>query len=393
MNFKTHKHKLYQVLKPKKYNGFVMRTWSTEELEIAKSAYFGDSKVDENEIQLFHDEFNEWQGSKHSFSFQNGRSALSFVLDVLSIEAGDEIVLSPYCCVVVYNAVLYAKATPILCDIELDSLSLGFDEVIQKVTPATKAIIIPHIMGFVARDIRRIKNFCKEQGIYLIEDCAQAQGAAYEDVKVGNFGDASIFSFENSKGMSTINGGMAVLNKNALASIGAKMYNKLNFCSDDFERAILEYGLVKYYSIVKNQNPPFPRCNPSFKSTLPEELRFQKPANYGGRMNPIFAQLGRTQLRKVDYFNNKRRNAVKYWKKKFDNELSFVQAQKKSQSMYLRLPAMLSNQCHDKLEFNIKYAKVGYWYSTLLDPADVKLEGFPRAKLAIKRIVNLPTLF
>ncbi|MFY0672631.1 MAG: DegT/DnrJ/EryC1/StrS family aminotransferase [Bacteroidia bacterium] len=369
-----------------------MQTWGQEEIALAKQEFSNPGKNRMDLTLEFASKFSTWQGVNNSFMFQNGRSALSFILDLLQLKNKDEVIISPYSCVVVYNSVLFSNAKPILCDIELDSLSLNYSDLKSKITSKTKAVVIPHLMGYVARDLIAIKELCAKQGICLIEDCAQSQGAKYLGKKVGNWADASFFSFEYSKVMSTINGGAAVLNSIDLIEKANKKYFDLPITQKDYNRKVISLGLSKYYRFKAKKLLPVKIQDRSFKSTLKEEIDHNKPKVYGHVMHSSFAEIGLIQLMKVDYYLEKRGAIANKLELKFGDKINFLKPIENSTPAFLRLTGHVPKDQKVSRKFNFNNLEVGFWYSSLLDPASVYLSGFENSKSACSTIINLPTL-
>lgn len=338
--------------------------------------------------------FCKWQNCTNAFPFQNSRSALSFALSALDLSPSDEVIISPYSCVVVYNAVKYTGAKAVICDIELETLSLDLESFKNSITTKTRTVILPHLMGFPAKNTLAIKTICQQNNILLIEDCAQAQGAEIEGKKVGNLGDMAFFSFEYSKIMSTSNGGMLVCNNRKYKSALENKYYDTDYLPKDAEQQILELGLYKYRQYKLREKLP-PRGAEAFNSTMAVELRHEKPQYYGFKLCPIFAAIGLEQLKKTDQNIAMRRKNAGFWKKKLakNHDIQFLKPQPNTRPVYLRLPFYVSPEIKLSGKYNqINGFSTGRWYSTLLDPADVAIENVPNAVAATQTILNLPTI-
>lgn len=142
-------------------------------------------------------------GSRHVFLFRSGRDALFTLMK--SLGTGGEAVLPAYNCIAVPDAVAAAGWRPRLADVAPCSVNMTSREVADACTPQTRVVIMTHQFGIPA-DVEGIMEFCRQRGIYVVEDAAAAFGARYKGRPVGSFGDAAILSFHMTK---VVNGGRA----------------------------------------------------------------------------------------------------------------------------------------------------------------------------------------
>jgi len=166
-----------------------------------------------------------WQDPAETWSFIKGRVALYAILKAAGIGPGDEVVMPGFTCVVVPAAVRYLGAEPVFHDI--DPLRLNGDpELASKlIGPRTKAVLVQHTFGNVA-DLGELPDFCRREGVLLVEDCAHAVGAGLGSSPVGTLGDAAFMSFQWSKIASTGLGGIARVNNQELARKMVRIYQE-----------------------------------------------------------------------------------------------------------------------------------------------------------------------
>jgi len=171
--------------------------------------------VEGTQGKLFEQEFAEYQDAKFGVNCTNGTAALEICLRALGIGCGDEVIVPPYTFVATASAVLSVSATPIFVDIQGDTLNIDPLLIEAAITPRTKAIILVHMAGRPA-DLDAILAIARKYNLKLIEDAAQAQGAAWRGTKVGAIGDLGTFSFQASKNLNSGEGGIIVSNDEAL---------------------------------------------------------------------------------------------------------------------------------------------------------------------------------
>jgi dTDP-4-amino-4,6-dideoxygalactose transaminase len=136
----------------------------------------------------------------------SGRCALKIALQGLNVSTGDEVILPPFICPSVGDAVLEVGGIPVFGDNDLLSFNMSPESVEEAISDKTKAIVIAHIGGIPAR-INKFTELSKTYNIPLIEDCAQSFGAKYDGVYTGLHGDLAFISFGISKNINGIGGG------------------------------------------------------------------------------------------------------------------------------------------------------------------------------------------
>lgn len=162
-----------------------------------------------NEVKAFEKEFATACGIAHSVGVGNGMDAIEIGLRALGIGPGDEVITTPMTAFATVLAVIRAGATPVLADIREDSGLLDLESVRKKVGPRTKAVLLVHLYGQV-RDMDAWTAFCREAGILLLEDCAQAHLAAWKGTVAGGFGEWGAYSFYPTKNLGTAGDGGAL---------------------------------------------------------------------------------------------------------------------------------------------------------------------------------------
>ena len=169
--------------------------------EVISSGYVAEGDV----VRKFEQSFADYFGIQHTVATNSGTSALHLALLALDVGSGDEVILPSYVCCALLNAVNYTGATPVLADVHPDTFNLDATDVKNRINARTRAVIVPHLFGMAA-DLDPLL----ELDVPLIEDCAQAVGAGYNQRPVGTYGAAAIYSFYATKVITTGEGGMVV---------------------------------------------------------------------------------------------------------------------------------------------------------------------------------------
>jgi len=179
------------------------------------------------------------------------------------IEPGQKVVLSPYTISDVVNMVICAGGVPVFADLEPDTCNVDAADVERLIDGDTGAVMITHLHG-LACDVERISQACRERGVPLIEDAAQAFGTRVAGRRVGTFGNAGIYSFGQYKNLNAFFGGMVVTNDSALAA-------ELRTQIDAFPSQEIGYYLSKVASGLASDLATWP---PLFKSLTYRVFRY-----------------------------------------------------------------------------------------------------------------------
>lgn len=154
--------------------------------------------------------FTERLGRKHCVSVASATDALHFALLAHGIGSGDEVLVTDFSWISSASCVDMVGATPVFCDIDLDTYQMSLDSVQRMYSDRVKAVVHVHLFGAMT-DTSALQAFCKQNNILFIEDAAQALGSSLDGVRAGTIGDCSVFSFNSNKVIAGINGGGVVL--------------------------------------------------------------------------------------------------------------------------------------------------------------------------------------
>lgn len=151
-------------------------------------------------VSLFEKKFAGYIGTEYCIGVGNGTDALELILQALNIGDGDEVIVPAVSWIATAEAVSNVGAEPIFADIKPDDYTIDPDDIVNKITEKTKAIIPVHLYGCPC-DMDKISEIARKNSLHIVEDCAQAHGAEYKGQKIGTFGIASAFSFFPSKNL------------------------------------------------------------------------------------------------------------------------------------------------------------------------------------------------
>jgi 8-amino-3,8-dideoxy-alpha-D-manno-octulosonate transaminase len=225
-------------------------------------------------VKEFEEAFAKRMKVPHALAVSSGTAALRVALAALEIKSGDEVITQAFTFVATAEAIIESRAIPVITEID-ETLNMDPNDLENKITKNTKAIIVVHMLGVPVR-LKEIKVIADKHGISLIEDTAWGCGGYYDDIPLGTYGDIGTYSFDFAKTMTTGEGGMLVFKDKNLYKKAAAWH---------------DHG--------HENNPEFPRW---------EDSRSSSGFNY--RMNEMQGAVGLAQLKKLDYVvDEQRKNA------------------------------------------------------------------------------------
>jgi perosamine synthetase len=224
-------------------------------------------------IPAFEEQFATECHCKYGVACANGTVALHLGLAALGLGPGDEVILPTFTMIATINAVTYTGATPVLIDSEPCTWNMDVEQLADKITAKTKAIIPMHTYGHPV-DMDPVMELADKHGLYVLEDAAEAHGAEYKGRRAGGLGHAAGFSFYANKIITTGEGGMITTNDPKLAALAQNLRDH----------------------------------------AFSEERHFwHKYVGYNYRMTNLQAAVGLAQTEKLnDFVDNRRRNAALY---------------------------------------------------------------------------------
>jgi len=320
----------------------------------------------------FEKKFKQFTKSRYAIGVSNATAALYLSLKALGIKKNDEVIVPDLTFVATANVVLQVGATPVLVDIDDETLNISTESIIKNISRKTKAIIPVHLAGTPC-DMQKIMKIARSNSLKVIEDCAHGIGTSYNKKHVGNFGNAGCFSFYPTKNLTTIEGGMVITNDEKIA---------------DFIQLARNHGMSR--SLMSR-----------YSSGKPWEYDI-KDIGYNYRLDEIRSTLGISQLQKLTILNKKRLTAFLYYNKGLKNIPGLIVPNEKNfrdNSCHLYIIRITADAkiSRDKLFYSLQKKGIGssVHYKPLHEFTLFRKKGISRGSLSIskriyKEILSLP---
>jgi len=223
-------------------------------------------------VKNFETEFAQYLGAKYGVGVGSGTEAIHLALLTCGVKFGDEVITVPNTAIPTVSAITFANATPKFVDIDPITYTINPDKIESAITSRTKVILPVHLYGQAA-DMDPILEIAKKYDLKVVEDACQAHGAEYRGKKVGTIGDMGCFSFYPSKNLGAYgDGGFVSTNNEQIAQT---------------VRYLRNYGQTnRYIHVIKGFN---------------------------SRLDELQAAILRIKLKKLDNWNNQRRELANYY--------------------------------------------------------------------------------
>jgi len=321
------------------------------------------------EIEQLEKEIADFVGTKYAVSFNSGTSALH--VDLLSNNITDgEVIVPSFTFIATANAVALCGAKPIFAEIEDETYGLDIEDVKEKLTNKTKAIIPVHYGGGCCRDIKALREIADDHKLLLIEDAAESLGTKINDKMVGTFGHSSMFSFCQNKVITGGEGGIIVTDSK-------ENYQKLR--------------LLRSHGRVEDKEGYF-----STNKTLDYIL-----VGYNLRMSSISAALVLSQLKKINKIIQMRRERADYLNNKL-SKIKNIKIPMKQKEIY-HVYQMYTIQLEDfktRNDLQHELSKAGVMTKIYFEPIHLKTSfreqfgykkgDLPKTEEISKKVLTLP---
>lgn len=309
-------------------------------------------------LEKFEKKFSKYSNCVYGVACSNGTSAIHLALVALGIGEGDEVIVPDLAFAATINAVLHAKATPVIVDIDKKSWCIDPTRIEEAITLKTKAIIPVHIYGQPC-DMEKIMKISRKYKIKVIEDCAEAHGAKFRNKKVGSFGEIGCFSFYGNKIITTGEGGMCVTNNSKL---------------DEKLRLLRDHGMSK------------------------TKRYWHEIVGFNYRMTNLQAAIGLAQLERINEIHKNRKMYEYNYKKLLPKKKFTFQKNLKNRTRVTWLVSILINKKMSREKFIKKLENKGIDARIFFYPlSDMKIyKKYSKQKTIVSHYVskhgfNLPT--
>jgi len=310
---------------------------------------------------------------------------------------------------------LWSGLKPVYVDCDENNFNIDIEDLKRKISPRSRVVMVQHTFGLPA-EMDKILEVAKQNNLILIEDCAHALGAEYNNQKVGTFGKAAFFSFSRDKVISSVYGGMAVTNDDELAATLRQAQGEFGYPTRFWVFQQLLHPLLLNLIILPLYNffdlgKIFLILSQWFhilsKAVHWKEKRGKKPSYFPKRMPNALSRLALNQLKKLDKFYRHRRKLAEFYYHEL--EISSFEVPK---TLSLEFLNFLGRK-HSFLRFTVRHPNahniiynawqkqnilIGDWYTTPIAPYDTKLDkvkyklgSCPRVEKLARQTLNLPT--
>lgn len=258
-----------------------------EDLDVLITFLQGMPRLTQSEnVRALEREWSQWVGCKHSVFVNSGASANLITMGALKhLYGGGEVIVPTLTWVSDIASVLQNGFTPVFVDINPRNLCMDVDQILAKITDKTRAVFMTYVQGFNGLTDKLLEEL-KRRNIPLIEDVCESHGATFKGKRLGSIGLASNFSFYFAHHMSTVEGGMVCTSDDAFY---------------DAIRMFRSHGMVREAESA-DVRARYAAENPE----LSPDFIFAFPA-FNVRSTEINAVLGRSQLKRLDSCNDRRR--------------------------------------------------------------------------------------
>ena len=261
-------------------------------------------------VTAFQEHLETYTGAKHVIPVGNGTDALQIALMALGLKPGDEVITPTFTFIATAEVVALLGLTPVVVDVDWDTMNISVESIRKAITPRTKAIVPVHLFGQCA-DMEAIMSIAQEHGLYVVEDACQAIGAKYtfsdgnirQAATIGHIGCTSFFP---SKNLGCYGDGGAIFTNND--ELASKM------------RAIANHGMVVRYH--------------------------HDQVGVNSRLDSIQATILDIKLPHLDEYIEARQRAAAYYDKAFSN------------NSHLLIPARTDNSTHVFHQYTLRLVDV-----------------------------------
>ena len=269
----------------------------------------------------FEEEWSKYIGCSHTVFVNSGASANYIMASIMKEKKGvGEVIVSPLGWVSDVAPLVNLGFRPVFVDVSMENMSITLDNIKAAVNDKTVGVSLVHVLGFNAVTDELVK-YCKDNDLFLIEDCCESHGTTYKGDKVGVYGDVSNFSFYFGHHITTIEGGVVCTNDQELY---------------DYAKLFRSHGMTREASPILQSEymENYPELNPLFTFAVP---------GYNMRNQEFNAVLGLEQLKRLDFNIEQRSKNFGIWLDRLDSEKFFTDFEQNGNSNFA-LPLILKEK-------------------------------------------------
>jgi len=341
-----------------------------KDIKAVESVLKGDWLTTGPKVDEFENAIAKYIGCLHATVVNSGTSALDIAVQTLKIKKGLEIITTPFSFAATSNSIVYNNLVPVFADIEKNTRNIDPEDIKRKITNKTAAIIYVDYAGHPC-DINKIKEIAYENDLYLIEDASHAIGSEFNNKKIGNYADMTIFSFHPVKNMTTGEGGAVVTDNNEFNK-SLKIFRNHGIDTDLHERQSKKGYMYDIKELGRNY-----------------------------RITDFQCALGISQLKKLDSFITKRNELANLYKKLLE-DVDFVETPsnwsnvKNSWHIYTILlkegidrDDFFRYMKNNNIGLNVHYIPI-YRFSYYKNNYNIDPLDYPITESVFKNIITLP---
>ena len=356
-------------------------------------------------VTQFETQFAHLFKADYGIAFPYGRSALWAFFKAMGLEQA-EVIMPAYTCVVVAHAIVLSGNIPRFVDITLYDYNMDLDQVEAAINQQTRAIVATHLFGYPL-DVERLNHIVQRaeahygHKIWVIQDCAHAFGASWQEKLVCNFGDVALFGLNISKAITSIFGGMLTMN-NATVAKRVRTWRNAHFHQPGSLKGLRRrpylaatylafnetlYGLVNW---LQNETPFLDYVTKAYH--LDEKIHF--PPDYKDQMTAVEAQVGLVQLLKYPEIVRRRQETAQYYDKNLRGLSDWALPPLVEGATYSHYVVLVQNQAYwlDMLQrLGIQLGKLVDYVVPEMDPYRPYATGsYSKSRQVLTQIINLP---
>jgi dTDP-4-amino-4,6-dideoxygalactose transaminase len=372
-----------------------------EFLDVTKAIFRKEELVYGSHIDIYTKRLREYLKKEAIYPFASGRMGFYTILKSIGINAGDEVIIPAFTCIVVPNAIIYSGAKPIYCDISSKDFNIDVTKIEALITEKTRVLYAQHTFGQMC-DIKAIKQLAQKYDLLVIEDAALALGASLEGNKAGTIGDFGYFSTDRSKVINTGLGGFVSVNNVAYQDQFENLYEPLPYLNERYTQKIARTFLLNLatlhpstYWIGKSLNFLFAKLG--WMYYFDDELSLSLPQKYPypAKLSNIFAKIGGSQMDELTKNLYGRREKAKYY-----NDILKIYTDEYMQdprNIFLRYSLLVKNRDAWEKRF-ASIVELSSWFKSVTQGRNSRFEEIfyqigscEIAEFATAHILNFPT--